>query len=62
MIAVIDGQVGRRVEIRPATAASLLRGLVDMHLEILIRQPNGCREARNSGADDVDGLLHQMKA
>jgi hypothetical protein len=33
-----------------------------MHLEILVRQPNGCREARDSSADDVDDLLHQMKA
>jgi hypothetical protein len=33
-----------------------------MHLEIRIRQPNGCREARDSRADDVDGILHQMKA
>jgi hypothetical protein len=39
-----------------------LRGLVDMHLEIRIRQPNGCREARNSSADDVDGVLHQISA
>ncbi len=62
MVAVIDSQVGRRVEIRPAAAAGLLRGLVDMHPEIRIGQPNGCREARNSSADDVDRLLHQMKA
>jgi hypothetical protein len=33
-----------------------------MHLEIRIRQPNGCRETRNSSADDVHSLLHQMKA
>jgi len=62
MVAVIDSQVGRRVEIRPAAAAGLLRSLVDMHLEIRIRQPNGRREARNSSADDVDRLLHQMNA
>ena len=62
MIAVVDGEVGRRVEIGPAAAAGLLRGLVDMHLEIRIRQPDGGRKARNSSADDVDGLLHQMKA
>jgi hypothetical protein len=62
MVAVVDGQVGRRVEIRPATAAGLLRGLVDMHLDIRIRQPNGGGEARNSSADDVDGVLHQISA
>ena len=62
LVAVIDSQVGRRVEIRPAAAAGLLRSLVDMHLEIRIRQPNGRREARNSSADDVDRLLHQMNA
>jgi hypothetical protein len=33
-----------------------------MHLEIGIRQPNGGREARNSSADDMDGVLHQMNA
>ena len=62
MIAIVDSQVGRRVVIRPATAAGLLRSLVDMHLEIRIRQSNGRREARNSSADDVDRVLHQMKA
>ncbi len=61
MITVIDGQVGRRIEIGPAAAASLLRSLVDMHLEIRIGQANGRREARDSSADDVDSL-HQMKA
>jgi hypothetical protein len=33
-----------------------------MHFEIRIRQPNGCREARNASADDVDSFLHQMNA
>ena len=37
VIAVVDGQVGRGVEIGTATAASLLGGLVDMHLETGIR-------------------------
>jgi hypothetical protein len=62
MIAVINGQVGGRIEIRPAATAGLLRGLVDMHFEIRISQPNGCRKARNASADDVDGSLHQMNA
>jgi hypothetical protein len=62
MVAVIDGEVGGRIEIGPATAAGLLRGLVDMHLEIRIGQPNGGREARNSSADDVNGLWHQINA
>jgi hypothetical protein len=62
MVAVVDGEVGRRIEIGPATAAGLLRGLVDMHLEIRIGQPNGGREARNSSADDVNGVWHQINA
>ena len=62
VIAVIDGQVGRGVEIGTATAAGLLGGLVDMDLETGIGQPDGRRQARNSGADDVCGLLHQIKA
>jgi hypothetical protein len=33
-----------------------------VHAIIRIRQPDGRREARNSSADDVDGVLHQMKA
>jgi hypothetical protein len=62
VIAVVDGQVGGGVEIGPAAAAGLLRGLVDMHRKIRVRQPNGGREARNSSADDVNGVWHQMKA
>ena len=58
MIAVIDGEIGRRVEIRPATAARLLRGFVDMHLVIRIGQPNRSRQARNPGADDMNCFLH----
>jgi hypothetical protein len=33
-----------------------------LHLEIRIGQPNRRREARNSGADDVNGLWHQTNA
>jgi hypothetical protein len=33
-----------------------------VHLEIRVRQPHGCREARNPSSDDVDRVLHQMKA
>ena len=62
MIAVIDGEIGRRIEIGPAAPARLLRGLVQMHLVICICQANGGREARNSSADNVNCLLHQMKA
>ena len=62
MIAVVDGEVGGGVEIGPAAAAGLLRGLVDMHLVTGVGEPHGCRQARNSSADDVDCLLHQMKA
>ena len=43
MIAVVDGQIGGGVEIGPAAAAGLLRRLVDMHLIIRVRQPNGGR-------------------
>ena len=62
MIAVVDGEVGRGVEIGAAAAAGLLRRLVDMHLVIRVGQPDGGGEAGNSGADDVDGFLHQMNA
>jgi hypothetical protein len=62
VIAVVDGEVGRGVKIRTAAAARLLRGLVEVHFKIRLRQPNGRREARNSSADDVDGVLHQIKA
>jgi hypothetical protein len=62
VVAVIDGQVGGRVEIGAAAAAGLLRGLMDMHTAIRACQPHGCREAGNSGTDDMDGVLHQMKA
>jgi hypothetical protein len=27
-----------------------------------VREPHGCGKARDSGANDMDGLLHQMKA
>jgi hypothetical protein len=33
-----------------------------MHLEIRIGQPNGGRKARNSSADDVNGVWHQINA
>jgi len=62
VIAIVDGEIGRRVEIGPAAAAGLLRGLVDMHPIIRIRQPHGCGKARDSSADDVDGVLHQITA
>ena len=61
MIAIIDSQVGGGVEIRPAAAAGLLGGFMDVHAVVRIRQPHGCRKARDSSADDVNGLLHQMK-
>ncbi len=62
VVAVVDGEVGGRVEIGPAATAGLLRGLVDVHPVIRVRQPYGCREARNTGADDMYGFLHQMIA
>ena len=62
VVAVVDGQVGRRIEIGTATATRLLRRLVDMDAPIRVRQPHGCREPGNSGADDMNGVLHQMKA
>ena len=62
MVAVVDGEIGRGVEIGAAAAAGLLRRLVDMHVVIGVREPNGRREAGNAGADDVNGLLHQMIA
>jgi hypothetical protein len=60
MVAVIDGQVGCGIEIRPAASARLLRGLIEAHLEIRIRQPDGGRQARNSRANDVGNFLHEM--
>ena len=60
MIAIVDSEVGGGVEIRPATAAGGLRGLVDVHAVIGIRQPNGCGETGNAGTDDVGGFPHQM--
>ena len=62
VVAIVDGQVGRRIEIRTAAAACLLRGLVDMHAPIRVRQSHGCRKAGNSGANDMNAVLHQMKA
>ena len=62
MIAVVDGEIGRRVEIGTAASARLLRRLVHLHLVARIREPHGGGKARDSGADDVNGLLHQMKA
>ena len=62
MIAVVDGEVGRGVEIGSAATAGHLRSLVEPYAVIRVRQPNGGREARNSSADDVDDLLHQMNA
>ena len=62
VIAVIDGEIGGGIEIGPAAATGLLRGLVDMHLKTGIGEPHGCRQARDSSADDVSGVRHQMKA
>ena len=62
MVAVVDGEIGRGVEIGTAAAAGLLRGLVDVHPIIGIRQPHGRRKAGNAGTDDMDGFLHQMNA
>jgi hypothetical protein len=33
-----------------------------VHQVIRVRQPHGCRQARDSSADDMDGFLHQMNA
>ncbi len=62
MVAIIDGQVGGRVEIGAAAAAGLLGRLVELHGEAGIGQPHGGREAGNSGADDMDDGRHQMNA
>ena len=62
MIAVVDGEIGRGVEIGAAAAAGLLRRLVDVHLAAGIAQPHGRGKAGNSGADDVDGFWHQIRA
>ena len=62
MIAVVDREIGRAVEIGTAAPAGLLRGLVHANLIAGIGQPHGRRKAGNSGADDMNGLLHQMNA
>jgi hypothetical protein len=62
MVAVIDGQVGGRVEIGTAAAAGLLGSLVNLHVEAGIDQPNGGREARDSSADDMNNVWHQTNA
>ena len=62
MVAVVDGEIGRGVEIGAAAAAGLLRRLVDMHLATGVAQPHGGGKAGDSGADDVNGFWHQMRA
>ena len=62
MVAVVDGEIGGRVEIGPAAATGLLRSLVDMHPVIGVGEPYGRREAGNAGADDMSVFLHQMIA
>ena len=62
MVAVIDREIGRGIEIGAAAAAGLLRRLVDMHAVIGIGEPDGRREAGNAGADNMYGFLHQMNA
>src|SRR6185312_7703960 len=62
MVAVVDGEVGRRVEIGTATAARGLRGFVKAHEPTGIGEPHGGGKAGDSGADNVNSLLHQMKA
>ena len=62
MIAVVDGEIGRAVEIGAAAATGLLGRLVHGNLPAAIGEPYSGREAGNSGADNVNCLLHQRKA
>src|SRR6185312_6645288 len=62
MVAVVDGEAGRCVEIGTAAASRGLRGLVHQHAIAGIGEPHGGGKAGDSGADDVNSLLHQMKA
>src|SRR5262249_38225798 len=62
MIAVIDGEVCRGVEIGAAEAARLLGRLVDMHLKTGTLEPHGRRKAGNSSTDDMNCFGHQMIA
>lgn len=62
VIAIVDGEVGRGIEIGPAAAAGLLRSLVHAHLEARVGKPHRGREARNPSADNVNVLLHHRKA
>ena len=60
MVAVVDFHVERRIVIGAAAPARLLRGFIEVHFEIRIRQPDGGRQARNSRANDVGNFLHEM--
>ena len=62
MVAVIDREVGRAIEVGAAAPAGLLRRFVDMHAVIGIGEPDGRRKAGDAGADDMNGFLHQMNA
>ena len=56
------GEIGRSIEIGTAAAADLLRGLVDLHAVSGVGEPHGGRKAGDTGANDMNCLLHQMKA
>ena len=62
VIAIVDGEIGCGIEIGAAAPAGLCVASWTCTLQFGIGEPDGGRQARNSGANDVDGLLHQMKA
>ena len=62
VIAVVDHKIGRSVVERAAAAAGLRGSLVQVDAFARSGQPDRRCKAGDSGADDVDGSLHQMKA
>jgi hypothetical protein len=60
--AVVDPHGGRGVVIGTAAAAGLIGRLMDDGRNAAGGQAHRGGQARKSGADDVDGARHQMKA
>ena len=62
MVAVIDREIGRAVKIGPAAPADLLRRFVHANSTTGVGQPHARGKTGNSGADNMNRLLHQMNA
>jgi len=59
MIAIVDHHVERRVVVRTATAAGLIGGLMQGHLDARRAQASGRGKAGQSSPDDMDRCDHQ---